>query len=223
MIKLIIFDWDDVFTLGSTAGYIACYHRALARVGVSLDPVEERKRILAKWGQPFREELAELLQEYPEKIDEAARAYEQSLSGETFLSHLTLVPGAAALLKRLKGRYLLAIASGINPSLFVDRILVRFNIPYIFNDMMSVYNVPKPEYGKPHPYLVNQLLARLNVAPENTILVGDSEGDMKMARAAGVEPVAVLTGHLNREQAAALGVKYIIQDVSQLENILVNL
>lgn len=41
MIKLIIFDWDDVFTQGSIKGYYACYHAALEAVGVRLDGAEE--------------------------------------------------------------------------------------------------------------------------------------------------------------------------------------
>ena len=66
MIKLIIFDWDDVFTLGSKEGYFACYHKAINGVGVHLSPEEEHKRILAKWSRTFREELKELLKEHPE-------------------------------------------------------------------------------------------------------------------------------------------------------------
>jgi len=63
MIKLVIFDWDDVFTFGSTNGYIACYHQALLEVGVELSPEEELKRIKAKWGSTARSEISELLKE----------------------------------------------------------------------------------------------------------------------------------------------------------------
>ena len=56
-IKLLIFDWDDVFTLGSKEGYFACYHETLIGLGVNLNAKEERKRILKKWGQPHQEEL----------------------------------------------------------------------------------------------------------------------------------------------------------------------
>ncbi len=41
MKKLIIFDWDDVFTLGSIKGYYASYHAALDAVDVHLTPDEE--------------------------------------------------------------------------------------------------------------------------------------------------------------------------------------
>jgi hypothetical protein len=50
MIELIIFDWDDVFTLGSTDGYKKCYHAAVSGIGINLSPAEEMKRMQAKWG-----------------------------------------------------------------------------------------------------------------------------------------------------------------------------
>ena len=44
MIKLIVFDWDDVITLGAKEAYFAAYHQALVEVGVHLTLQEEQKR-----------------------------------------------------------------------------------------------------------------------------------------------------------------------------------
>ena len=60
MIKLLVFDWDDVITLGSKEGYYACYRETLNELGITLDERELHIRIQRKWGQPFREELKEL-------------------------------------------------------------------------------------------------------------------------------------------------------------------
>lgn len=220
MVKLLIFDWDDVFTLGSTEGYLRCYHKALERVNVQLSPEEEKSRVVAKWGWPFEEVIKNLLREHPEKVTDAVRAYEQALFGSTFINQLTIVPGAVELLNRLKDKYQLAIVSGVNPTLFLDRILIRFNIPYVFSEMISVYNLPRPELARPNPYMAQQILKRLDKKPEETIMVGDAENDMKFAFNAGLTPVAVLTGHLTREQAEGLGVKFIIPDVTKLEEVL---
>lgn len=38
MIKLIIFDWDDVFTLGSKEGYVYWLHETLVKLNIHLDP-----------------------------------------------------------------------------------------------------------------------------------------------------------------------------------------
>lgn len=220
MVKLIIFDWDDVFTLGSTEGYLHCYHKALLRVGANLSAAEEKKRIVEKWGWPFEVVIKNLLLEHPDKVEDATRAYEQALLGGTFINHLTIVPGAIELLRRLKDKYQLAVVSGINPTLFLDRVLTRFNIPYVFNEMISVYNLPSPELVRPNPYMAEQILKRLDKKPKETVMVGDAENDMKFAFAAGLTPIAVLTGHLSREQAKNLGVKYIISDVTKLEEVL---
>lgn len=71
MIKLIIFDWDDVFTKGSIKGYYQCYHEAVTGVGISLAPEEEDKRIKAKWGTNHRTQLEELLKEHPQLVNRA--------------------------------------------------------------------------------------------------------------------------------------------------------
>ena len=78
MYELLIFDWDDVFTLGSTKGYYACYHQAIESVGIVLLPEEEKRRIDSKWGSPHRVEIEALLKEYPELIDRAVMEYEKS-------------------------------------------------------------------------------------------------------------------------------------------------
>ena len=71
MIKLIMFDWDDVIILGSKKGYYNCYRETLSELGVTLDEKEMDIRIKRKWGQPFREELRSLLQENISLLDEA--------------------------------------------------------------------------------------------------------------------------------------------------------
>lgn len=220
MIKLIVFDWDDVFTKGTTQGYFNCYHKTLESFGVKLTPEEERKRILANWGAPVEKELGGLLKENPQLLNGAIEKYEEILMGNTFVNCLSVIEGAQDLLKRLSQKYMLTIATGVHPRLLKEKIMLKFNIPQVFSQIESVYNVPDPDKGKPHPYMVNQILARQKIAKEQTVLVGDAKGDVFMAQRAGVEPIVVLTGHLNRKQAEDLGVKYIIKDVTTVEQVL---
>jgi len=58
--------------------------------------------------------------------------------------------------------------------------------------------------------------------PDQTLFVGDAKSDVLMARQAKVEPVAVLTGHLDRKEAQDLGVKYIIENVTCLPEVFKN-
>jgi phosphoglycolate phosphatase-like HAD superfamily hydrolase len=218
--KLIIFDWDDVFTLGSTAGYHRCYHKALLGVGVKLSPEEEKARIAKRWGSSHREELNELLKEHPKLLDKACEIYERHLLGDTFVNELSLVEGVNNMLTDLEKNYSLAIASGVNSKLLKERIMPYFEVPQVFDHIVTAYDLPDPKLSKPNPYMIDQILRNLSFRPQEAVLVGDAENDILMAKAANVEPIAVLTGHLDQKQAEKLGVKYIIKDVTRITEIL---
>jgi phosphoglycolate phosphatase len=220
MIKLIIFDWDDVFSQGSTKGYFACYHAALVGVGVTLDPGEEKRRIQSKWGQSHREEIKALLLEHPDLVDAACDAYEENLFGDTFVSCLSIIPGSVELLAGLAKRYTLALASGVHPRILRDRVIPTFHISDVFAQIITAYDLDDPTMAKPHPHIAQTIMATQGCTPEETIMVGDATNDVMMARNAGIEPVVVLTGHLSHEQAEALNVEHIIADVTKLETIL---
>ncbi len=219
-IKLIIFDWDDVFTLGSTKGYFRCYHETLKYFNIHLDPQEEEKRIRAKWGQSHREELRELLQENLKFLDQACKVYEKKLFGNTFVKCLKLVSGSKKLLERLYKEYILCISTGLHPKLFYERIIPKFGIPDVFSTIISAYDINNPTKQKPNPYIVNKILKKYKVLPNEAALVGDANNDVLMAQAADIIPIVVLTGHLSRKEAEKLGVKYIISDVTKIEKIL---
>jgi phosphoglycolate phosphatase len=217
MIKLIIFDWDDVFTLGSKAGYYKCYHEALRGVGIVLSPEVEDRRIKAKWGSGHDVQLHELLKEHPELVPKAIKLYEENLFGDTFVDCLTILPGSQEFLERMAKRYKLAVATGAHPKILKDRVIPKFQVPDVFMQIFSIYDLDDPDHAKPHPFMPNNIMETLNVKPSETVLVGDAASDMQMAWNAGIEPIAVLTGHLSRAQAEALGVKHILENVTQLE------
>lgn len=219
-IKLIIFDWDDVFTLGSKDGYFKCYHETLEELNVHLSPEEEKKRILVKWGQPHREELRELLKEKPELLDQACDIYEKKLFGNTFVDCLSLVPGAIELLYYLNKKYILAVATGLNSTIMKERVIPKFKVPNVFSQIISTYDIEDPKNHKPSPFIANEILKHHGVLPDEALLVGDAENDVLMAQSANIIPVVVLTGHLNKEEAKKLNVKYIIDNVTKINKVL---
>ena len=220
MIKLIAFDWDDVITHGAKDGYFKCYHQAMIGVGVHLDPKEERKRILAKWSKPHTEELEELLKEHPELVEKAVQIYEKHLFGNTYVDTQTEIKGVNDFLLRLKEKYILTVATGAHPKILKEKVIPKFKIPDVFAEIISSYDIKDPEKRKPHPYMIKKMMQDQKVTPEETIFVGDAKTDIEMARAAGVTPVAVLTGHMSARDAEKLRVKYIIPDITHLESVL---
>jgi beta-phosphoglucomutase-like phosphatase (HAD superfamily) len=157
MIKLIIFDWDDVITLGSKEGYFACYHKALEAVGVSLPPEEEYRRILSKWGKTFRTELTELLKEHPELVDKACDVYHEEYWSGTFVKSLKILPQANELLTHLSQKYILAVATG-NTHKMLSEIIPYFNIPNLFSQIVSSHDLLDQEKAKPHPYMLEVIM-----------------------------------------------------------------
>lgn len=221
MIKLIIFDWDDVFTLGSKEGYIKCLHDTLVELGIKLDPEIEHQRILETWGKSHQEELKNLLQERPKLLDQANRLYEEKFFGGVFVRMLTYVKGANDTLKELSAAYTLAVATGAHHDVLKSQVMPKFNVPIeLFAQIESVYEIDDPEKHKPHPYMLDKIMKTQGFSQEETVFVGDARSDVQMARSAQVTPVVVLTGHLDREQAEELGVNHIIENVTYLPELL---
>lgn len=219
MIKLVIFDWDDVFTLGAKQGYFELYHEVLTDLSVHLDPKIEQQRILAKWSKHYREELKELLQENPHMLDKACRLFKEKFFSDTVINSLIEIPGVNKLLERLSKKYILCIATGQHPK-NLKKIISKFNIPKVFSQTITTYDISDPKKQKPHPYTLEKIIKTQRVKPEETIFVGDASNDVLMAQNAGVTPVVVLTGHLSKKEAEKLGVKYIIENVTYLEDVL---
>lgn len=169
------------------------------------------------WGAGHRAQLAELLKETPELVDRAVEAYEQHLFGSIFVDSLTILPGAQEFLTDLAKRYKLAVATGAHPAVLRERLFPKFATPEVFTEVITIYDLDDPAHAKPHPFMPNKIMETAGVSKEETVLVGDAASDMQMAWNAGIEPVAVLTGHLTREQAKKIGVKHIIEDVTKLE------
>ena len=219
MIKLIIFDWDDVFILGSKNGYFKCYHETLLELGIILNPDLEKERVMENWGKSHREEIKGLLKEWPELWEKAYGIYEQKLFGTAFVDEIKPVKGISDLLQRLSKKYILTVVTGMHPKLLKEMIMPKFEIPNVFSQIITAYDVKDPAKQKPDPYAIEMLLDKFKINADETIMVGDSESDIRMARSAGVIPVAVLTGHLKLADARNLKLTHIIKDVTCLEEV----
>jgi len=219
-VRMIVFDWDDVVTKGAKDGYFACFRKMLAYLGITMDWQEAQQRIMAKWGGSIEEECKELLKDRPDLVEEAAAYYVKLLNSETYLGALSVIPGVQDCLMQLSQQRTLCVVSGASRSLIQESIMPRFNIPEIFARILSSGDFDEPGKQKPSPYMLQLLLQEYKLEPWQAVYVGDAESDVKMAQAAKVTPVVVLTGHLTREEAQELGVEFIIPDVTHLPHIL---
>ncbi len=70
-------------------------------------------------------------------------------------------------------------------------------------------------HHKPNPEGIRRILQTLDVPPEQTLMVGDTVGDLKASRAAGVPMAAVLWDSYDRARLADAGPDYWFETVDQ--------
>jgi HAD superfamily hydrolase (TIGR01509 family) len=72
------------------------------------------------------------------------------------------------------------------------------------------------ESTKPAPDLVHAALERAGGEPDDAVMVGDTPWDVKAARGAGVDTVAVITGGFSEQQLDEAGAVAVFESVAQL-------
>jgi phosphoglycolate phosphatase len=85
--------------------------------------------------------------------------------------------------------YHLAVATG-KARRGLDRVLKSHG----WEDYFDITRAADESASKPHPLMLEQILAHCAVAPEQALMVGDSSFDLQMARNAGMDSVAVSYG-----------------------------
>ncbi|MFQ5840980.1 MAG: HAD family hydrolase [Thermodesulfobacteriota bacterium] len=213
--RLIIFDKDGTLTDFSTI-WIPLTKKRIACILEEVNgPDELGKAIMRAWGvdpltdlidprgpcvsAPQSEETliaATVLYQNGYPWNEAKQAVERALeradSLRNYSRDLKPVMGMREILKGLKDSgFLLALAT-CDLRNQTEEILRILGISHLFDLILSAEEVSHP---KPHPQMVLTICKRLNTSPAETILVGDTEGDMTMGKKAGIAlTVGVLEG-----------------------------
>lgn len=107
-----------------------------------------------------------------------------------------LFPGAKEVLCSLRDSgYLLAIATG-KGRLGLERSLDETGCKGIFHATRCADET----FSKPHPQMLLDIMAVLDVEPAQTLMIGDTEYDMQMAQQAGTSALAVAYGVHEKER-----------------------
>lgn len=127
-----------------------------------------------------------------------------------------LYPGAMDHLRRLKrDGWRLALATGQNRR-GVARNLAREGWADLFLSSHCAEDGP----GKPDPAMLLAAMAACDADPADTVMIGDTAHDARMAVAAGVLPLGVAWGfHTAREQAAG-GARHVAATFGELNVVL---
>ena len=192
--ELIVFDWDG--TLMDSAGAIVAALQAAARdLGIA-EPSDARARHIIGLG--LRDALANALPDLPEEQYRAlAERYRfHFLAGDSELEMFAGIPELVTGLSR-KGRQL-AVATGKTRK-GLQRALESSGLESLFHATRCADEC----HSKPHPQMLYELMDELGVAPELTLMIGDTTHDLLMARNAGVAALAVTYGAHGRAELLA--------------------
>ena len=206
--KLLIFDWDG--TLADSIGRIVeAMHVASQRSGFALCDDLAVKGII---GLGLPEAIRTL---YPEISDTELVAFRQHYADHYIALEAEPSPLFEGVVESLAAfrdeGYHLAVATG-KARRGLDRVLKSHG----WEDYFDITRAADETASKPHPLMLEQILAHCAVRPEQALMVGDSSFDLQMARNAGVPSVAVSYGAQSIDALRAYEPRLAIDHFSQL-------
>ena len=203
--QLLVFDWDGTLA-DSAALIVAGMQRAIAELKL---PARDDAQIRELIGLGFYDAMNRLYPEFgPADIVRALEDYRRLLVAGGHAQHgpaeAPLFAGALEMLRELHGAgYRLAVATGKSRA-SLERSFVKH--PEL-RGLFCASRCADETASKPDPLMLHELLELEDVAPEAALMVGDTEFDVQMARAARMPSVAVACGvheHGRLREAGAL-------------------
>lgn len=183
--RLLVFDWDG--TLSDSTAIIADAIRCACRDLGEPVPDEATARFVIGLG------LTDALRLVAPGLPPARHPELTVLYRRHYLAReddIPLFAGAGALLSELDAAgYLLAVATG-KSRMGLARVLARSGLARRFHATRCA----DEGHPKPHPDMLLHLMDRLAVAPEATLMIGDTTHDLELARNAGAPALAVAYG-----------------------------
>jgi HAD superfamily hydrolase (TIGR01509 family) len=167
--------WEDV-----RRGYVAEYGRSF------LPDSQDRMMGMStgEWSRHLAEDVG--VPRTPEQV----AADVLGRMAERYRTALPLIPGAVEAVRRLAGRYTLALASS-SARILIDQVLATAGLTGEFEVTLSTEEVPR---GKPHPDVYLAATEKLGLTPAVCAAVEDSSNGLRAAGAAGLAVIAVPHG-----------------------------
>jgi phosphoglycolate phosphatase len=187
---LLVFDWDG--TLVDSIERIVTSLQFASKSTVDIDLSETQARDVIGLG--LAEAITKLHPEldnpqHTEKLDHIADAYRQHYLFDSNVP-APLFGGVHELLKDLRGDgYTLAISTGKS----------RAGLEHSINehklaDYFATTRCAGENKSKPHPEMLYEIINQLNFSASQTLMIGDSEHDLKMANNASMQSIGVTHG-----------------------------
>ncbi|MDH1377990.1 HAD-IA family hydrolase [Comamonas aquatica] len=204
---LIAFDWDGTL-FDSTAAITRSIQLAVADVGGTVPSDSQASYVI---GMALLPALAHAAPDVPQdKYNDLANRYRYHYLKQQEL--ITLFAGVLPMLEALRERgHWLAVATGKSRR-GLNEALQHADLRGMFDSSRTADETA----GKPHPLMLQELMAELDVPPERLLMIGDTTHDLQMARNAGCASVAVAYGAHDSRDLQACQPLHVAADVADL-------
>lgn len=214
MFKAVIFDWDG--TLADTKkAVVESFKRVLTEIGCAVSNEFLERRI----GTGTRKMLADALNKCnitydDETLEELTR---KKVRLQTELSEtVNLFEGATDLLDALYGKTRIALAT-MSSRPVIDKLLMEKKVKKYFRAVVTADEVSKP---KPDPEIFLAAATKLNLPPQDCVILEDSIFGVKAVKAAKMKCIAIPSGAYSREELEKENPDLLVDSLTQTERIL---
>lgn len=205
--RLLAFDWDGTLA-DSTAWIAGALQETCRELGLAVPDDIAAKHVIGLGYQDSIRYIAPTLEhEHHEHFRERFGAH--YLTGD---ASIPLFDGVHEMLAELDARgFQLGIATGKSRR-GLTRVLAQHGIAHRF----GVSRCADEGFPKPHPDMLLALMDQAGVAPEATLMIGDTTHDLQLARNAGVASLAVAYGAHPAEGLAEMQPLATVHSIAEL-------
>jgi len=209
-IRFIIFDLDGTL-VDAYPAIISSFNYTMQRLNYPLKDAPVIRRAVG-WGDE------NLLRPFVKENDvSGAVSIYRKHHKSALLKESRLFPGVCKVLAYLKNKgYRLAVASN-RPSRFSWILIRHLKLKRYFDYVLCA---DKLKHIKPHPEILNRIMQRFALKPQETLYVGDMTIDAQAARRAKVKAIIVTTGSSLKSEIKRERPGCIIDRISELLKIL---
>jgi phosphoglycolate phosphatase len=207
MKRLILYDLDGTL-VDSLEDIAQAVNHTLSAFSVAALPSQEIRRYV---GRGLRELLASCLNNHDHATVEQASERFLAYYAHHLADHTVLYPGVPRLLEYFTARRQAVITN--KPTPHARELLRRLGIDrYFFRVIAADDGFPK----KPDPAATLALMTQEGIAPEETLLIGDSPIDVETGRRASVVTAVIAQGFSDPEELAAAAPDLLVHHCDEL-------
>jgi phosphoglycolate phosphatase len=206
---LIAFDWDGTL-FDSTAMIVRSIQQACRDIGVAVPSDAAAAYVI---GLGLHDALKHAVPGLPEqRYPELGLRYRHHYFASQH--EVCLFEGTLAMLRDLKQRHhFLAVATG-KTRRGLDEALGHTELRGLFDASRTADET----FSKPHPRMLQELMAEFGVSPERALMVGDTTHDLQLAVNAGAASVGVSYGAHDHETFAPLNPLFVAHSTRELHD-----